>query len=217
MASIRCYTALVATPLNLIVGNQASAIVVLSVVGVVLLACTAAALDFLGGTGRGGAPFVFARLRSSAFVWLGLPAVLVLAIAGAALGAISSGSSEASRGLDIILWCANGAFIVAALICGLCSPLARHWVLALAGFGTGIGALLLFLTMISALGLGDAAGLITHASDRVVFGVAVGGVFLGVALGAASLLALCAYCAERIGWLLHARHDSGAHVGRTAA
>jgi len=202
------------TPLNLILGNQASAILVLSVVGVVLLAGTAAVLDFLGGTSRGLPPFTFARLRGASFVWLGLPAALMLAIAGGALGAISSGSSETGHGLDLILWCANAAFIVAVLVCGLCSPLARHWGLGLAGFAIGMGGLMLFLAMISALGLGDAAGLISHASDRIVFGVAVGGVFLGLALGASALLALCAYCGERICLLLLARRHLRGQPGR---
>jgi len=203
------------TPLNVILGNQASAILVLSVVGVLLLACTAAVLDYLGGTSRALAPFTLVRPRMAAFVWVGLPAALLLVFAGGLLGAISSGSAETGRGLDLLLWIANLSFTVAVLVCGLCSPLARHWGLALAGFALGMGGLMVFLALISALGLGDAAGLITATPDRAAFGVAVGGVFLCVALGAAALLALGTYCGERI-YLLAAHHQHAGQAGHAA-
>jgi hypothetical protein len=197
------------TPLDVILGNQASAIIVLAVVGAALLAFTAATLDFLSGTSRMLAPFVFEQVRGRAFVWLGMPAAFVLIGAGGALGALTSASSEVGRGVGVLLWIVNAAFVIGVLICGLCSPLARHWGFGVAGFAAGIGALMLFLPIISALGLGDAAGLIVHAPDRIVFGVAVGGVFLGVAAGAASLLALAAYCTERIALLLRAHRAIG--------
>ncbi|HZQ37101.1 MAG TPA: hypothetical protein VFD32_14310 [Dehalococcoidia bacterium] len=201
------------TPLNVILGNQASAILVLSVVGALLLACACAAMDLLGGSAMRRAPAVHLPLRETTFVWIGLPALLVLAIAGGALGAVSSGSTDAGRGLDLILWCANAAFIVAVLAIGLCSPLARHWALGLAAFAAGMGALMLFLVMISALGLGDAAGLITDGSHQLVFGVAVGGVFLGIAVAGAALLALAVCCAERLYAMLAGRRAPGAGGG----
>jgi len=204
------------TPLNVILGNQASAIFVLSVVGALLLACACAAMDVLGGPGAGGGrtPAVPLPLREAAFVWVGLPALLVLAVAGGVLGAVSSGSTDAGRGLELVLWCANAAFIVAVLMIGLCSPLARHWALGLAAFTAGMGASMLFLVMISALGLGDAAGLITDRSHQLVFGVAVGGVFLGVAVAGAALLALAVCCAERLYITIAGRRTPGAGSGR---
>jgi hypothetical protein len=208
-----CYTAAV-TPLNLILGNQASAIFVLSVVGALLLACACAAMDVLGGPPAGRAPRVPLPLREAAFVWVGLPALLVLAVSGGALGAVGAGSTDAGRGVDLILWCANAAFVVAVLAIGLCSPLARHWAIGLAAFAAGMGAMMLFLAMISALGLGDAAGLITDRSHQLVFGVAVGGVFLGIAVASAALLALAVCCAARLYAIRAGRHTAGAGRGR---
>ncbi len=202
------------TPLNLILGNQSSAIFVLSIVGALLLACACAAMDVLGGPAAGRAPAAQPPLREAAFVWVGLPALLVLAVSGGALGAVSSGSTDAGRGLELVLWCANAAFIVAVLVVGLCSPLARHWALGLAAFVAGMGALMLFLMMISALGLGDAAGLITDRSHQLVFGVAVGGVFLGIAVAGAALLALAVCCAERLYATFAGRRTPGAGSGR---
>lgn len=197
------------TPLNVILGNQASAILVLSVVGALLLACACAAMDVLSGPATMRVAGPLASQREMVFVWLGLPAVLVLALTGGTLGAVSSGSTDTGRGLDLILWCANAAFVIAVLVIGLCSPLTRHWALGLAAFVAGMGAMMLFLMMISALGLGDAAGLITDGSHQLVFGVAVAGVFLGIALAGAALLALAVCCAERLYAIASSHRSAG--------
>lgn len=193
------------TLLNVILGNNASAILILSLIGVILLACAAAMLDFLSGTARVLAPFSLERPRMLLFVGLGLPAAFVLISAGGTLGAFTSGVAETGRGTDALLWVVNVAFAVAVLGCGACSPLARHWGLSMAGFALGMGAVIPLLALISALGLGDASGLIAHTGDRIAFGVAIGGIFLAVALCAASLLAMMTYIAERIALLLAAR------------
>lgn len=215
VAGFGCYTAAV-TPLNVILGNQASAILVLSIVGALLLASACAAMDVLSAPAARPATGPLSSPRGAAFVWVGLPAALVLVIAGGALGAVSSGSTDAGRGLDLILWCANAAFVVSVLVIGLCSPLTRHWALGLAAFAAGMGAMALFLVMISALGLGDAAGLITDRSHQLVFGIAVGGVFLGVALAGAALLALAGCCAERLYAIVAGRRTPGTRGGRSA-
>jgi hypothetical protein len=194
------------TPLNVILGSQASAILILSVVGVVILAATAAMLDFMSGTSRVLAPFAFERARMSVFVGIGLPAAFVLVSAGGFLGGFVSGVAVTGSGTTALLLLVNLAFLVGVVTCGCCSPLARHWGLGMAGFAAGLGAVIPLLAIISALGLGNDSGLLTNIGDRIVFGVLVGAILLAVALCGAALLAMITYIAERISQLLAARH-----------
>lgn len=201
----RCYTSGAVTPLNAILGSHASAILILAVVGVALLAATAGMLDFMSGTSRVLSPLTFERERTLAFVVVGLPAAFVLLIAVGTLGAVQSGVMQTSEGTRVWLWLANTAFAVGVVVCGFCSPLTRHWGLGLMGFALGLGAIFPLLALISALGFND-AGLLTSTGDRVAFGVAVGMILLAVGLCSASLLAMVAYVVERMVLLLDSRH-----------
>ncbi len=193
------------TPLNAILGNDASAILVLAAVGVALLTAASALLDFMSGTSRNLSPLSFQRQRFALLVFIGLPAAFVVLLAGGTLGALQSGVAEASSGTRFWLWLANASFIIAVVICGLCSPLARHWGLGLMGFAAGLGAILPLLAVISALNFNE-GGLLTGSADRIVFGIAVGLIMLAAGLCAASTLAMIAYVIERTVVLLDSRH-----------
>ncbi len=193
------------TPLNAILGNHASVILILAVVGVALLAGSAAMLDFMSGTSRILAPLLFERRRLMAFVFMGLPAAFVVLLAGGTLGALQSGVAEAGSGTRSWLWLANGAFVAGVVVCGICSPLARHWGLGLMGFAAGLGAIFPLLAIISALNF-DEAGLLRATADRAVFGVAVGLILTAAGLCATSIVAMAAYIIERTVLLLDSRH-----------
>jgi hypothetical protein len=192
------------TPLNAILGSQASAILVLAVVGVLLLAATAAVLDYLGNSSRVLAPLSFEWLRQGLFVWLGLPSALGLVISGGLLGAVASAVAETGEGTRVLLWLANATFLVAVVVCGCCSPLARHWGLGMAAFAMGLGMIFPLLKAISSLGFND-AGLLRATGDRVAFGIVVGGILLSLALCGAAVLAMMAYVLERMLLIVRAR------------
>lgn len=193
------------TPLNAILGNGASEILVLAAVAVALLTATSAVLDFMSGTSRNLSPLSWQRQRFALLLVIGLPAVFVVLLAGGTLGALQSGVAEATSGTRFWLWLANAAFIVAVVVCGICSPLARHWGLGLTGFAAGLGAIFPLLAVISALNFNE-GGLLTGSADRIVFGVAVGLIMLAAGLCAASTLAMIAYIVERTALLLDSRH-----------
>jgi hypothetical protein len=193
------------TPLDAILGNQASAVFILAAVGVLLLSAAGGALDYMGGDLRPRSPLYHERGRLFAFAFVGLPAAFLLLGAGGALGALASGAPEAGRGMKALLWLTNIAFVACVVICGLCSPMARHWGLGLAGFAAGLGLIFPLLALISQLGFDD-SGLLASAPDRAVFGVTVGAILLAVALAAASIVAMLAYVAERTASLLP-HHD----------
>lgn len=195
------------TPLNLILGNEAGAILVLSGIGVLLLAVLAAVLDYLSGTSSVLSPFHFERLRVFLFTTVGLPAAFVLIAAGGTLGAIASGNAETGRGTAALLWLVNVAFVAGVFACGLCSPMSRHWGLGLAGYGAGIGAIIPLLAIISSLGFND-AGLLNAVGDRIAFGLSVGAIMLAVGLCGAAMLAMISYSVERMVLLWQGRHRS---------
>ena len=195
------------TPLNAILGSHASAVLILAVFGVALLAATAGVLDFMSGTSRVLSPLAFERARFIALIALGLPAGFVLLAAGSTLGAVQSGVAQASEGTRVWLWLANASFLIGTVVCGFCSPLARHWGLGLTGFAIGLGAIFPLLALISALGFND-AGLLTSTGERAAFGIAVGLILLAVALCLASLLSMVAYVAERMVQLIDSRHHA---------
>jgi hypothetical protein len=193
------------TPLNALLGNDASAILVLAVVGVALLTAASALLDFMSGTSRILSPLSFQRQRFVALLFIGLPAAFAVLLAGGTLGALQSGIAEATAGTRFWLWLANVAFIIAVAVCGSCSPLSRHWGLGLMGFAAGLGAIFPLLAVISALNFNE-SGLLTGSADRIVFGVAVGLIMLAAALCAASMLSMITYIVERTALLLDSRH-----------
>lgn len=195
------------TPLNAILGNHASVILVLAVVGIALLAGSAGMLDFMSGTSRILVPLFFERRRLTLFVFVGLPAAFVVMLAGGTLGALQSGVAEASSSTRFWLWLANSAFVIGVVVCGVCSPLARHWGLGLMGFAIGLGAIVPLLAVISALNF-DEAGLLTSTADRCVFGVAVGLILTAAGGCAASTIAMIAYIIERTVLLLDSRHHT---------
>jgi len=197
------------TPLDALLGNNASAILVLSVVGVTLLAAAAATLDFMSTGPRVLSPFAFERPRLLAFACAGLPAVFALLAGGGALGAAVSGTREPGSGTQALLWLTNVAFVVSIVVCGLCSPLARHWGLGLAAFALGLGVVFPLLWLVSSLGF-DSAGLLVSLGDRVVFGICVGGILIATALAGAGALAMIAYVIERTLMLLSRGHLLGA-------
>jgi hypothetical protein len=192
------------TPLDALLGSHASAILVLSVVAVLLLAAAAAVLDFMSGAFRVLSPVAFEGPRTGALVTVGLPAAFALLAGAGTLGAVVSGTAEPGKGTEALLWLTNVAFVLSVLVCGLCSPMARHWGLGLAGFAAGLGVIFALLRLISSLGF-DSSGLLTSAPDRLVFGVTTGGIMLAAALAGAALVAMIAYVAERTVLLLRHR------------
>src|SRR5205823_5728734 len=76
----------------------------------------------------------FVEIRAALFIWIGLPAVLVLLAAGGVLGALTSGMVRTDGGTRLLLGVVNGAFLVVAVVCGACSPIARRWRMAVAAF-----------------------------------------------------------------------------------
>ncbi|MHB8574543.1 MAG: hypothetical protein ACYDCQ_04355 [Dehalococcoidia bacterium] len=200
------------TSLNAILGSQSTAILVLAVVGVVLLAAAAGTLDFLSGTTRVLSPLALSPVRSSAFIWLGLPAAFVLIGVGGLLGALTSGMTQTGDGTRMLLWLVNGAFLLVVAACGTSSPLARHWGLGIAAFAVGLGAIFPLLAVISALSFNE-SGLLIAAPDRAVFGIAIGGILLAIALCGCAIVSMACYIVERTAALLRSR----GHVDSTAA
>jgi len=203
LAGVRCYTRAV-TPLDLVL-RSAAIVIALVLAAAAALAFAAAALDYLSGTTGATPPFLLARERRLLFLAIGLPALITLVVAGSVLAGIGVGSVAPGAGSETLLIVVDIAFGVAVAFGGVCSPLARNWVLASGALGAAIIAFFLLLAAVAAQPANGETGLLAGFGPRLLFGLTVGGIWLTTAVCASALLALFVYVVERVALLLHAR------------
>lgn len=192
------------TPLDLIFRSAATAIAV-ALAAAAALALAAAFLDYLSGTTGRTPPFVRARERQIVFLAIGVPALIALFAATTALAAIGSGSASTGIEAKLLVGVVDAAFVIAVLVGGACSPLARNWVIATFALLGSVVAFIALLVAVAAEPSGNEAGLLTNPGERLLFGLTIAGLNLALWLGMTALLALLAYAVERVVLLLRAR------------
>ena len=192
------------TPLDLILRSPAT-IMALALAAAAGLALGAALFDYLSGTTGATPPFLFARERRLLFLLVGVPALLVLFASGSLLAGIGAGSVAPGATAEALLLVVDVSFGVAVSFAGVCSPLARNWVLSSAALFFAVVLFVALLAAVAAQPTGGETGLLSGFGPRLAFGVTVGAIWLALAVGCGALFALLVYAAERVALLLHAR------------
>lgn len=182
------------TPLDLLLGERASAYLLGSVLLVVTLTTIAAIIDIplrslreAGFAPPAPEPLVSARL----FSLVGLPATVVTFVGAAIQAALASRPEHVAGAGPLFFAVINGGFLLSVVLWALASPLARHWGLALVGFSLGLALIFPLLALILRLDF-LTLGVLPYASQRLVFAGAVAAILCCTGACLASLLAMLA-------------------------
>ena len=180
------------TLFDLILGEQGPVWLLGAVVLAALLTLVAAALEIAlertGGADPSRLPDWFAEHGPPLFIFAGLPALLLAAVATAALTLALGGNPERAGIPLIVPVLLDIAVLVAVLALGLGAPTTQHWGLAIAVFGACLSAMFPLLFVADRLPFAPDGGL--DYPERLVFAVVNGLILFTHMLAAAALISL---------------------------
>jgi len=209
--------------LEYVLGDRAGSNLLVSCLVVIALAIIAAIIDIplgaLREAGMGGRTHRMSSPVTGLLRGLGIAALLV-AFCGAAVQSYlaSTPGNTFENGLAF-LFVTNGALLLAVVIWGLMSPLARHWGLCLGAFGLGLAFLFLSLAGVLRLAF-QPSGTLSDPVQRAAFSGITGVLVLAVAACLAALLGLLAQIVQGAALLAleHRQHRAaGAAQARVLA
>lgn len=180
------------TLFDLVLGEHGPAWLLGAVAAAALLTVIAAgfeiALERAGGPDPGSPPDWFAARGPSVFVILGLPALILAAVATTALTLELGGNPERS-GIPLIVPLLLDLCVIVAVLClGVGAPMTRHWGLSIAVFGVGLSAMFPLLFIANALPFEPGGSL--RYPERLVFAFANGLMLITQIVAAAALVSL---------------------------
>ena len=180
------------TLFDLILGEQGPVWLVGAVVLAALLTLVAATLEIVlertGGADPSRLPDWFAAHGPPLFIFAGVPALLLAALATAALTLALGGNPERAGIPFIVPVLLDVAVLVAVLALGVGAPTTQHWGLAIAVFGACLSAMFPLLFVADRLPFAPDGGL--DYPERFVFAVVNGLIILTQVLAMAALVSL---------------------------
>lgn len=202
------------TVLDAALGEHAGAFLLVSSLLVMTLATIAAIVDIaLRGLEDAGLPAVRGQrplVHPMIFAVIGLPATVIVFVGGTVQAYAASASAHAGGAGAVLFTTINVSIVIAVLVWALASPLARHWGLALGGFGLCLALIFPLLALVLQLPFLP-FGELASKPDRVLFGLTVAGILCCVGGCTTSLLAMLVYVIRSCACLVdqHRLHAGG--------